>query len=83
MAWQSDFEDRDRKSFIILEAIADQSLHTWDIFFGIPGSNNAVNFFDRSLLIHNMLTSEAADMIFEVNGQEYKRYYLLVDGIYS
>jgi hypothetical protein len=29
-----------------------------------------------------MLTSETSDMTFEVNGQEYKRYYLLADGIY-
>ena len=82
VAWQGDFGDRDSKSSIILKAIADQSLHIWHIFFGIPGSNNDVNVLDRSPLIHNMLTSEASDMTFEVNGQEYKRYYLLADGIY-
>jgi hypothetical protein len=32
--------------------------------------------------MHNMLTSEARDMHFMVNGVEYNRYYLLVDGIY-
>ena len=52
------------------------------MFFGIPGSNNDVNVLDRSPLIHNMLTSEASDMTFEVNGQEYKRYSLLADVIY-
>jgi hypothetical protein len=29
-----------------------------------------------------MLTSEATDMSFVVNGVEYNRYYLLADGIY-
>jgi hypothetical protein len=29
-----------------------------------------------------MLVGEATDMTFEVNGQEYNRYYLLADGIY-
>ena len=82
VAWQGDFGDRDGKKSIILEAIADQSLHIWHIFFGLPGSNNDVNVLDRSPLIHNMLTSEAADNTFEVNGQEYNRYYLLADGIY-
>ena len=52
------------------------------MFFGIPGSNNDVNVLDRSPLIHNLLTSETSDMTFEVNGQEYKQYSLLADGIY-
>ena len=82
VAWQGDFGDRDGNNSIILEAIADQSLHIWHMFFGIPGSNNDVNVLDQSPLIHNMLTSETSDMTFEVNGQEYKRYYLLADGIY-
>jgi hypothetical protein len=82
VAWQGDFGDRDGKKSIILEAIADGSLHIWYAFFGIPGSNNDLNVLDRSPLMHNMLTSEARDMHFMVNGVEYNRYYLLVDGIY-
>jgi hypothetical protein len=31
-------------------------------------SNNNINVLDRSPLIHNMLTSEATDMRFVVNG---------------
>ena len=50
--------------------------------FGLPGSNNDLNVLDRSPLIHNMLTSKAHDMQFEVNGCQYDRYYLLTDGIY-
>jgi hypothetical protein len=82
VAWQGDFGDRDGNKSIILEAIADQSLHIWHIFFGLPGSNNDLNVLDRSPLVHNMLTGAACDMTFEVNGQEYDRYYLLADGIY-
>lgn len=66
----------------ILEAVADESLHIWHVFFGLPGSNNDLNVLDRSPLIHNMLTSEARDMHFVVNGCDYDRYYLLTDGIY-
>jgi hypothetical protein len=36
VAWQGDFGDRDGKNSIILEAIADQSLHIWHIFLGFP-----------------------------------------------
>jgi hypothetical protein len=32
VTWQGDFGDRDGKKSIILEAVADQSLHIWHIF---------------------------------------------------
>jgi hypothetical protein len=32
LAWQDDFGDRDGNESIILEAVADQSLHIWHIF---------------------------------------------------
>ena len=82
VAWQGDFGDRKDKKSIILEAVADQSLHIWHIYFGLPGSNNDLNVLDQSLLIHDLLTSAVCDMTFEVNGQVYNRYYLLADGIY-
>jgi hypothetical protein len=76
------FSRQGREKSIILEAIAYRSLHIWHVFFDTPGSNNDLNVLDRSPLMHNMLTSEARDMHFMVNGVEYNRYYLLVDGIY-
>ena len=83
VAWQGDFGNRKGKRSIILEVVADQSLHIWHIFFRLPGSNNDLNVLDRSPLIHNMLTGEATDFTFEVNGKEYNRYYLLADDIYA
>jgi hypothetical protein len=82
VAWQGDFGDRSGNKSIILEAVANSSLHIWHVFFGLPGSNNDLNVLDRSPLVHNMLTSEAIDFHFVVNGCEYNRYYLLTDGIY-
>ena len=32
VAWQGNYGDREGKRFIILEAVADQSLHIWHIF---------------------------------------------------
>jgi hypothetical protein len=52
IAWQGDFGDRDGKKSIILEAIADGSLHIWHAFFGIPGSNNSVEY-NRYYLLAN------------------------------
>jgi hypothetical protein len=57
VAWKGDFGDRSGKKSIILEAVADSSLYIWHVFFGLLGSNNDLNVLDRSLLVHNMLTS--------------------------
>jgi hypothetical protein len=61
---------------IILEVVADRDLHIWHVIFGLNGSNNDLNMLDRSPFIHNMLTSEARDMSFQVNGSNYDHYYL-------
>ena len=82
MAWQGNFGDRDGIKSIILEAVADQSLHIWHIYFGLHGSNNDLNVLDRSPLIRDLLSGAACDMTFKVNGQVDNRYYLLADGIY-
>lgn len=82
VAWQGDYGDRDGNRSIILEAVADQSLHIWHAFFGLPGANNDVNVLDRSPLIHRMLEGGGRDLEFTVNGKLYNRYYLLADGIY-
>ena len=82
IAWHEDFGDRKGKRSIILEVVVDQSLYIWHIFFGLPGSNDDLNVHDRSSLIHNMLTSDATDFTFKVNGKKYNQYYLLADGIY-
>ena len=68
VAWQGDYGDRDGDKSIILEAIVDQSLHIWHVFFCLSGSNNDINVLDRFPLIHNMLTSEATNMCFVING---------------
>jgi hypothetical protein len=82
VAWQGDFGDRHGKKSIILEAIADRGLHIWHAFFALLGSNNDLNVLDRSLLVQDMLSSEARDMYFTVNGYQYDHYYLLTYGIY-
>jgi hypothetical protein len=82
MAWQGQFQDKDGVCSIILEAIADQSLWIWHVFFGLPGGKNDINVLDRSPLVANLLGGDGSGMTFEVNGHVYNRYYLLTDGIY-
>jgi hypothetical protein len=82
MAWQGQFQDKDKNRSVILEVIADQSLWFWHAFFGLHGGNNDINVLDRSPLIANLLRGEDQNMSFHVNGHVYPRYYLLTDGIY-
>ena len=71
VAWQGQFQDKDKNRSIILEAIADQSLWIWHAFFGLPGGNNDINVLDRSPLVSNMLRGEGRDLSFQVNGHIY------------
>ena len=51
VAWQGQFEDKDKNRSVILEAIADHSLWIWHAFFGFLGDNNDINVLDRSPLV--------------------------------
>ena len=82
VAWQGQFQDKDKKRSVILEAIADQSLWIWHSFFGLPGGNNDINVLDRSPIVRYMLSGDGRHLNFTVNGNVYPRYYLLMDGIY-
>ena len=46
------------------------------------GSNNDVNVLDQSPIFQDLLTGNAPDAPFTVNGHEYKFGYYLMDGIY-
>lgn len=67
---------------IVMEAISTSNLWIWHSFIGIPGSNNDINIVDRSLLIIKLLNRVAPNIGFIVNDHDYRRFYLLTDGIY-
>jgi hypothetical protein len=80
LAWQGQFQDKDKTRNIILEVIVNQSLWIWHTFFGLLRENNDVNVVHRSPFVAKLLRGEKSD--FMVNGTFYQCYYLLVDGIY-
>ena len=82
VAWQGHYQNKDHNRSIILEAVADQSLWIWHVFFGVPGSNNDLTVLDRSPLVQDYLSGESQNVSFLVNGHTYDGYYLLADGIY-
>ena len=55
VAWQGQFQDKDKNRSIILEAIADHSLWLWHAFFGLLEGNNDINILDCSPLVAQLL----------------------------
>jgi hypothetical protein len=82
VALQNQFQDKDGRKSIILEAIVDQSLWIWHVFFGLYGGNNDINVLNRFPLVSDMLRCESMGLNFFMNGFLYPRYYLLANGIY-
>lgn len=79
VAWQGLFTNKDEDKSIVLEAVAYHSLWIEHAYFGLLGGNNDLNVLQRSLLVNNLLRSDANDVQFTVNGSQYSRYYLLTD----
>jgi hypothetical protein len=65
VAWQGDFSYRNGKKSIILKTI-EYRVCTLDTFFELLNSNNDLNVLNRSLLVYNILTSAAYNMILEL-----------------
>jgi Plant transposon protein len=85
MAWRADYTGKEGCPSIVLEAFSDFNAFIWHASFGYPGSNNDINILDRSPLLASWLDGSFhrdVDFEFTINGQQFKRLYLLVDGIY-
>ena len=81
-AWRGQYQGRDGKATLVLEAVADRDLWIWHAFFGMPGSYNDINVLYRSPLFVDLFEGRAPPVHFEVNGSEYDMGYYLTDGIY-
>jgi hypothetical protein len=80
--WSFQFFDKDHNCFIILKAITNKRLWFWHAHFGLPNGNNDLNVLDHSHLVVDLLIGVGNNLGFEVNGNNYLKLYLLVDGIY-
>jgi hypothetical protein len=82
MGEQGIYLDKDGTKSLVLEAVATGDLWIWHSFIGMPGSNNDINAVDRSPLVVNLLQGAMPDVEYVVNGNSYRMFYLLCDGIY-
>jgi hypothetical protein len=83
LAWREQFNRGDYGvPTMVLEAVASHDLHIWHAFFGVAGSNNDLNVFNRSPLFLDALKGTAPEVKFSVNRNDYSTGYYLADGIY-
>ena len=67
---------------LVLEAVADQDLWIWHLFFGMPVSNNDINVLQQSDLFDDIIHENVPPCHYQVNDNDYHMGYFLSDGIY-
>lgn len=86
-AWQGQYKGKESKPSIILEAISDYHMWFWHAAYGFAGTLNDLNILTLSPWFASLLDGtfeklEESVVPFQINGKEFKKMYVLVDGIY-
>jgi hypothetical protein len=87
VAWQGAYKGVKKKPSIVLEAACDFNLWFWHAAFGYCGTTNDKSIFNLSPLLESMLNDTFKNMEelvvpYHIGNEEFKRMFLLVDGIY-
>ncbi|WVZ49627.1 hypothetical protein U9M48_000967 [Paspalum notatum var. saurae] len=80
--WKGQYIGHQGEPTIILEAVAGPDRWIWHCNFGAPGSLNDINVLHRSPLFDDLISGNAPNIEFTVNGNTYHMGYYLTDGIY-
>jgi hypothetical protein len=80
--WAGQFQGKEKRPTVILEAVASSDMWIWHAYFGMPGSHNDINVLDTSPLFSNILNGRAPRCEYKINGHHYEQGYYLADGIY-
>ena len=83
-AYQGAYQEKEKFSTLVLEAIADHNLWFWHAAFGLAGSCNDINLIDVSPLHQQFLDGSHSkiDFKFTIDEQVFNKLFYLVDGIY-
>jgi hypothetical protein len=89
-AWQGQFQGKEKKQTIVLEAICDYHMWFWHASYGYAGTLNDLNVLNLSPFLDALVDGRFAELervsgvvpyqILE--GQEFNEMFILVDGIY-
>jgi hypothetical protein len=85
VAWHGQFQGKEKKATIVLEAMCECNLWFWHAAFGYAGSLNDINIWDQSPLLKSFIDksfSGNVDFEFKINNQSFTKLFMLADGIY-
>ena len=87
VAWKGSYKGKEKRSTIVLEAACDYHLWFWHAAYGYAGTLNDINILNMSPLMDRILDGTfqelEKDLVpFKIGDEEFKRLYMLVDGIY-
>lgn len=83
VAWRGQYEGKERKTTVTLEAIADDKFWIWHAFFGTPPSENDINVLETSPLLNQIADgSFPSNVSHLLNGKKREVPYFVCDGVY-
>ncbi len=84
VAHHGQYQGKEGKPTIVVEAMVDYSLYAWHAVFGYCGTLNDITIWDNSLLLQAMCDGsfEDIDFPFNIGGEVFQQLLMLVDGIY-
>jgi hypothetical protein len=84
VAHHGQFQGKEGRPTIVVEALADYNLYAWHAVFGYSGTFNDISIWDSSYLLQSLCdgTFTGLDFPFTVGGEVFYQLWMLVDGIY-
>ena len=86
-AWQGNFQGKEGRPSIVLEAISDHHLWFWHASCGHAGTLNDLNILNLSPFLESLVDGSFAELEesvvpFEIDGERFGKMFVLTDGIY-
>jgi hypothetical protein len=84
IAHQGQYQGKEGKPTIVVEALADHNLYAWHAVFGYAGTLNDISIWDSSFLLQSLCDGSFSDLDFPftIGGESFDQLWMLVDGIY-
>jgi hypothetical protein len=83
VAHHGQFQGKEGKPTLVVEAMADHTFYVWHAVFGYAGTLNDITIQDNSFLLHSICDGsfEKYDFPFTIGGEQFEQLWMLVDEI--